>query len=142
MNRRELVAAIGAQAALDNKTVDAALRGLVDVVQASIAKGEPVVIAGFAKFARVDRKARMGRNPATGATIRIKASRRARVTPLKGLKDIVAGTVKPPRLTAPAAKKAPVKRAAPAAKRAAPAAKAPAARKAPARKAPAKRATK
>ena len=47
------------------------------------------MISGFLKFARVDRPARMGRNPATGEAIKIKASRRVRVTPLKGFKDAV-----------------------------------------------------
>ena len=48
-----------------------------------------MLISGFAKFARVDRAARMGRNPQTGEAIRIKASRKARVTPLKAFKDAV-----------------------------------------------------
>lgn len=126
MNRRELVAAIGAHTDLDNKTVDAALKGFVDVVQATIVKGEPVVMSGFAKFARVDRRARMGRNPATGQPIKIKASRKVRVTPLKGLKDVGSGAVKPLKLQKVApAKKAPAKKA--------PAKKA-AAKKAPARR--------
>ena len=47
--------------------------------------GEVVAISGFAKFARVDRAARMGRNPQTGEAIRIKASRRVRVTPAEGV---------------------------------------------------------
>ena len=53
--------------------VDAVLRGFTDVVCATVAKGDPVVITGFAKFAKIQTKARMGRNPATGAAIKIKA---------------------------------------------------------------------
>ncbi|MGA1821100.1 MAG: HU family DNA-binding protein, partial [Thermoplasmatota archaeon] len=46
-----------------------------------------LAITGFAKFARVDRPARMGRNPQTGEAIKIKASRRVRITALKAFKD-------------------------------------------------------
>ena len=151
MNRRELVAAIAAHSGTDAKVVDGVLRGFTDVVLATVTKGDPVVITGFAKFAKIQTKARMGRNPATGQAIRIKASKKARITPLKGFKDTVLGATPAPKLTkaAPvkAAAKAPAKaaatkapaRKAPAAK--APAAKAPA-RKAPAAKAPAKAAAK
>ena len=136
MNRRELVTAVAAHSGTDPKVVDGVLRGFTDVVLATVSKGDPVVITGFAKFAKIQTKARMGRNPATGEAIKIKASKKARITPLKGFKDTVLGATPAPKLTkaAPAAAKAPAKRA-PAAK--APAAKAPA-RKAPAAKAPAK----
>src|SRR5215470_558401 len=89
MNRRDLVKAIAAQTETDVKTVDAVLKGFTDVVTAVVAKGEPVAITGFAKFAKVERPARMGRNPATGEAIRIKASKKARITPLKAFKDAV-----------------------------------------------------
>ncbi|HEX6379824.1 MAG TPA: HU family DNA-binding protein [Acidimicrobiia bacterium] len=159
MNRRELVTAVAAHSGTDPKVVDGVLRGFTDVVLATVTKGDPVVISGFAKFAKIQTKARMGRNPATGAAIRIKASKKARITPLKGFKDTVLGATPAPKLTKPApakatAAKAPAKKAtaAKAPARKAPAAKAPAkataakaparkatAAKAPARKAPAKR---
>ena len=115
MNRKELVAAIAAHTGQDTKTVDTSMRGFVDVTLASVAKGETVQMPGFAKFAKVKRAAHMGRNPATGEAIKIKASVKARITPLKGFKDVVAGAAPAPRLArpAPAAKKAaPVKKAA------------------------------
>ena len=89
MNRRELVLALAEQTDTDRKTADDWLNAFVDVVTATVATGEPVAISGFAKFARVDRPARMGRNPATGEPIKIKASRKARITPLKAFKDSV-----------------------------------------------------
>ena len=141
MNRRELVTAVAAHSGTDPKVVDGVLRGFTDVVLATVTKGDPVVITGFAKFAKIQTKARMGRNPATGAAIRIKASKKARITPLKGFKDTVLGATPAPKLTKPA----PAKAAAKAPARKAPAAKAPAkapARKAPAAKAPAKAAAK
>jgi DNA-binding protein HU-beta len=98
MNRRDLVKTVAEHTGQDVKAVDATLRGFETVVAAQIGKGEPVVLSGFAKFARVDRKARMGRNPATGEPVKIKASRKARISPLKGLKDIVAGNVPAPKL--------------------------------------------
>ena len=128
MNRKELVTAIAAHTGQDSKTVDAAVRGFVDVTLATVAKGENVALPGFAKFAKVKRAARMGRNPATGEAIKIKASIKARITPLKGLKDVVAGKVPPPKLL----------KAAPAPAKKAAAKKAPA-KKAPAKKAPAKK---
>jgi DNA-binding protein HU-beta len=144
MNRRELVKAVAEHTGQEAKGVEAALRGFETVVAASIGKGEPVVLSGFAKFARVDRKARMGRNPATGEPVKIKASRKARITALKGLKDVVAGNAPAPKLakataTKATAKKAPAKKATAtkAAAKKAPAKKAPA--KAAAKKAPAKR---
>jgi DNA-binding protein HU-beta len=137
MNRRELVAALAERTETDKRTADANLQAFIDTITDTVSSGEVVVISGFAKFARVDRPARMGRNPQTGEAIRIKASRRARVTPLKAFKDAVL-TGKRPAKKAPAKKAAPAKKTA--TKKAAPAKKAPA-KKAVARKAPAKKTT-
>jgi DNA-binding protein HU-beta len=138
MNKRELVIAVAAHTGVDKKQVDTVLSGFTDVVSAVVSKGEPVAISGFCKFAKVERPARMGRNPATGEAIKIKASKKARITPLKGFKDSVMMPSAAPKLgrgvwppEATPAKKAVAKKA--------PARKAPA-RKAPARKAPAKKA--
>lgn len=129
MNRRELVQALMERLDSDRKTVEAHLNAFVDTITDAVAKGEAVAVSGFAKFARVERAARMGRNPSTGEPMRIKASRKARITPLKAFKDAVL-TGKAP------AKKAPAKKAA--AKK--PAAKKPATKKAPAKKATTKKA--
>jgi DNA-binding protein HU-beta len=56
------------------------------------------MIAGFAKFSKVERAARMGRNPATGEQIRIKASKRVRVAPAKAFKDAVLSSASAPKL--------------------------------------------
>jgi DNA-binding protein HU-beta len=98
MNRRELVDAVAAHTDTDKKTVDAVLHGLTDVILATVAKGDPVAITGFAKFAKVQTSARMGRNPATGETIQIPAKTKARITPLKGFKDVVMGAAPAPKL--------------------------------------------
>ncbi len=148
MNRSQLVKAVAAQTGQDAKSVDLTLKGVTDVIMGVAAKGEPVAISGFAKFARVESKARIGRNPATGAPVKIPARKRARITPLKGFKDALLTPTSAPKLARgvwppePVAAKAPARKApakkAPAKK--APAKKAPA-RKAPAKKAPAKRVT-
>jgi DNA-binding protein HU-beta len=118
MNRRELVAAVAAQTGLDKKQVDATIAGFTDVVTAVVSKGEPVAISGFAKFSKQERPARMGRNPATGEAIKIKASKKAKITPLKGFKDAVMTPSQAPKLekgvwppAAAPAKKAPAKKA-------------------------------
>ena len=107
MNRRELVAAVAAHTGTEPKVVDSVLRGFTDVVSATVAKGDPVVLSGFAKFAKIQTKARMGRNPATGEAIKIKASKKARISALKGFKDVVLGTVPAPKLAKAAPAKAP-----------------------------------
>jgi DNA-binding protein HU-beta len=56
-----------------------------------MSRGEDVMINDFGKFKKVDRKARMGRNPFTGETIKIKASKKARFLPAKGLKEVISG---------------------------------------------------
>ena len=152
MNRRELVLALAERTETDRRTADETLVAFVEIITETVAKGEPVAISGFAKFARVDRAARMGRNPQTGEAIRIKASRRVRITALKAFKDAAISGKVPAKKAAPAkkapvkkapVKKAPVKKAAPAKKapaKKAPAKKAPVKKAAPARKAPAKKA--
>ena len=89
MNRRDLVNAIAEATGEDKKLVDAILKATTDVITETVGSGDPVVISGFAKFAKVERAARMGRNPATGEPIQIKAKTTAKITALKGFKDAV-----------------------------------------------------
>ncbi len=98
MNRRELIRAVAAHTASDVKNVESVLSGVTDVITAVVAKGEAVTIQGFAKFAKVERAARMGRNPRTGEAIRIKASKRVRVSPMKAFKETVMAPSQAPRL--------------------------------------------
>src|SRR6204780_4676388 len=98
MNKRELAKAVAVQADVELKTVVTVRDGFTDVVAAVVSKGEPVAIPGFAKFVKVDRAARMGRNPATGESIRIKASKKARITPVKAFKDAVLAPATAPKL--------------------------------------------
>jgi len=141
VNRSQLVTALSERIDTTRREADAVLTSIVDLITATVAAGEDVAISGFAKFRRVDRPARMGRNPATGETIRIKAKRSAKITPLKSFKDAVLSGKAPAAAKKAPAKKAPAKKA-PAKKttaKKAPARKAPAKKKAAARKAPAKK---
>jgi len=112
MNRKELVNALAERTNTNKVTVDEFMTAFIDEVTATVSTGEPVIISGFAKFIRRQTKARMGRNPATGEAIRIKASKKVRITPLKAFKDAVLGnrapakkTVKRKAVRRPAAKK-------------------------------------
>jgi DNA-binding protein HU-beta len=98
VNRRDLVLAVSTQTGVERRQVDSVLLGFTQVVTAVVSKGEPVSISGFAKFVKVDRPARMGRNPQTQEPVRIKASKKARITPLKGFKDAVVKTTLAPKL--------------------------------------------
>ncbi|HMK62667.1 MAG TPA: HU family DNA-binding protein [Acidimicrobiales bacterium] len=98
MNKRELAKSVAVHADVELSTVSRVLEGFTDVVTHVVSKGEPVAISGFAKFVKVDRPARMGRNPATGEQIMIKASKKARITPVKAFKDAVLNPSSAPRL--------------------------------------------
>lgn len=98
VNKRDLAKAVAVQSDVDLATVSKVLEGFTDVVTGVVSKGEPVTMTGFAKFVKVERAARMGRNPATGEQIRIKASKRARITPAKAFKDAVL-SAKGPKLS-------------------------------------------
>ena len=90
VNRRELVQALADQNTdLSKKQVDKILSDLVETITKTVASGDPVAISGFAKFYRRETAERMGRNPATGETIKIKAKKAAKITPLKAFKDAV-----------------------------------------------------
>ena len=89
MNKRELANAVAAHTGVDKKVVDQVLTGFTDVVSAVVSKGEPVAISGFCKFSKVERPARMGRNPTTGEQIQIKASKKVAFRPAKDLKEAV-----------------------------------------------------
>jgi DNA-binding protein HU-beta len=98
MNKRELAKAVAVQSDVELKTVSTVLESFQEVVTSVVSKGVPVAISGFAKFVKVDRPARMGRNPATGEAIHIKASKKARITPVKAFKDAVMAPARAPKL--------------------------------------------
>ena len=108
MNRSQLLNAYAERNDMTRREADAAVTSLLDLITETVARGEDVAISGFAKFRRIDRPARMARNPATGEMVKVAAKRVARITPLKAFKDAVL-TGKAPAKKAPA-KKAPARK--------------------------------
>lgn len=111
MKKRDLIQAVATHTGLDKKTATAAVEGTIDVILATVATGEVVNISGFAKFAKIKRPARIARNPATGEQVHVKAKTVAKMTALKGFKDIALGVAPAPKINKvapkPAAKPAP-----------------------------------
>lgn len=118
MKKRDLINAVSIHADVDKKTAARVVEGTIDVILANVAKGEIVNLSGFAKFFKKHRPARIGRNPATGEQIKIKAKTVAKITPLKGFKDIALGVASAPKIVTVRKPAAPVKAAKPAAKKA------------------------
>ncbi len=125
----------------DKKRAAAALEAVIDTVYAAVAKGERVALTGFGIFEKRERAARMARNPATGAAVRVKKTAVPAFRAGAEFKAITRGARKLAK--APAKKAAAVaKKAAAPARKAPPAKKAPAKKVAPAKKAPAKKAAR
>ena len=89
MNKTELVAAIADKTALSKKDAEKALKAFTDVVAEELAKGEKIQLVGFGTFEVAERAAREGRNPQTGKTIKIAASKAPKFKAGKALKDTV-----------------------------------------------------
>ena len=89
MNKTELVAAVAEQADISKKDAEKALKAFVDVVTEEMKKGEKVQLVGFGTFEVSERAAREGRNPQTGETMTIAASKAPKFKAGKALKDAV-----------------------------------------------------
>ena len=120
MNKSELIDRIAQSADLGKRQAEAALDAVVTAVIAETKAGNRIALSGFGTFSPTSRAARMGRNPQTGAPVKIAAS--------KGVKFSPASAFKATLNTKGGAKAAPAKKAA--------------AKKAVAKKAPAKKASK
>lgn len=75
---------------MTKKAVTEIVSSTLEVITTQVTKGNDVNLIGFGKFSRVKRKARKGRNPATGEEIKIAAANVPKFTPGKALKDAVA----------------------------------------------------
>lgn len=143
MNKAELIDSIASRLG-DKRSASEAVEAVIDTITRTVAKGEKVAITGFGIFEKVERAARIARNPATGAKVKVKKTSVPKFRPGTQLKAVVSGATKLPAVKAAPAKAAPARgRAASATKaaKAAPAKKS-AGKKAAAAKSPAKRATK
>ncbi len=89
MNKSDLIDAIADGAGLTKADAGRALSATIDAVTGALKSGDSVSLVGFGTFAVKKRAARTGRNPQTGATIKIKAANVPSFKAGKGLKDAV-----------------------------------------------------
>ncbi len=89
MTKADLVDKIASQAGLSKADAGRALDAALDGVQAALKKGQKVTLVGFGTFFVTKRKARKGRNPRTGAEIKIPAMKVPKFSAGKGLKDSI-----------------------------------------------------
>ena len=89
MNKSDLVDAVAKSADISKAAAGRALDATVDSIKKALKKGDTVSLVGFGTFKVGKRAARNGRNPRTGATIKIKAAKVPKFSAGKGLKDAV-----------------------------------------------------
>ena len=89
MNKTELVAAMAEKAELSKKDTEKAVKAFTEVVAEELVKGGKIQLVGFGTFEVVNKAAREGRNPRTGETMKIAASKAPKFKAGKALKDIV-----------------------------------------------------
>lgn len=89
MTKQDLVDVLAKKSGLSKTVAGECLNILLDEIGKTLAKGQEVVLTGFGKFLVSKRKARMGRNPQTGAAIKIPATTVPRFKSGKALKDMV-----------------------------------------------------
>lgn len=89
MNKTELIAAMADQAELSKKDAEKALKAFTDIVADELKKGEKIQLVGFGTFEVAERAAREGRNPLTGASMKIAASKAPKFKAGKALKDMI-----------------------------------------------------
>ncbi len=91
MNKNELVAAVADKADLTKAQASDAVEAALEIITSALKSGDEVRLLGFGNFVVVDRKATTARNPQTGATVDVPASKAPKFKPGKALKDAVPG---------------------------------------------------
>ena len=89
MNKAELTESVAAQTGLTKTDAGNAVDAVFDSIEGALSRGDSVSLIGFGTFSVSNRAARSGRNPRTGETIQIAASRAPKFKAGKGLKDAV-----------------------------------------------------
>ena len=87
MNKQELISKIADDTGMTKTGAAAAVESFIEGIVKTLKKGQPITFVGFGTFKTSVRKARMGRNPQTGAAVKIPKRRVARFSAGKGLKD-------------------------------------------------------
>jgi len=75
MNRKELIDALATKTGSSKADADRSIGALIEIISATLKKGDSVALVGFGTFEVRKRAARTGRNPATGEALKIKASK-------------------------------------------------------------------
>lgn len=88
MKKAELVAQMANDAGITKAQAEKALASFLSATETTLKAGDKLTLIGFGTFSTVTRKARKGRNPQTGAEIKIAARTSAKFSPGKNLKDI------------------------------------------------------
>ena len=89
MNKTQFIEAIAAKADIKKKDAEAAVNAMTDIIAEALKAGDKVQLVGFGTFDVKERAAREGRNPRTGETIKIAASKSPAFSAGKGLKDAI-----------------------------------------------------
>jgi DNA-binding protein HU-beta len=92
MNKGELVDKVAEKASVTKKEADAVLTAAIDAIMETVAEGKKVTLVGFGSFERRDRKEREGRNPKTGETMVIPATKVPAFSAGKQFKEKVASS--------------------------------------------------
>lgn len=89
MNKADLVNAVAEKTGLTKKDAAAALEAVMEAISNGLKKGKSITLTGFGTFAVAKRSAREGRNPQTGAKIKIPAKKVPKFKPGKALREAV-----------------------------------------------------
>ncbi len=89
MNKAEMISAVSDASEVSKADAGRAVDAVIDVITKALKKGDTVTLVGFGTFSVRKRAARQGRNPQTGETIKIKASKNPAFKAGKALKDAV-----------------------------------------------------
>ena len=89
LTKAELIAAVAEETELSKKDAERVLKAFTDTIASELKKGDKVQIVGFGTFEVSERQARTGRNPHTGETMEIEASKAPRFKAGKALKDAI-----------------------------------------------------
>jgi DNA-binding protein HU-beta len=92
MNKEELVQEVAKKSKAPQKQVADILAAIIETIEKNVSKGQKVTLVGFGTFEARKRSARIGRNPRTGAELKIAAKQVPAFTPGKKFKTLVAET--------------------------------------------------
>jgi len=110
VNKAELIDAVAERLGADKRAATHAVEAFLDTITRAVATGEKVAITGFGVFEKQVRKARTGRNPRTGAIVKIKATSVPKFRAGGTFKEVVSGAKKLAKIAPAPARKAPASR--------------------------------